>query len=503
MLHQYVDVIVYSKVGKEQVPIIIRLKKWLIRFVAMILIVLLTLLLIRIYDSGQGKSLSLWHTVELHELTAKQIDQSSWTDYLQAEDALFVEVKQQITDQLDYKDNLLLNRYRAGSPVNPNQFTTNWNRSFILQPEGEPQGAVVLLHGLTDSPYTMRNLALHYQAKGFVVVCIRMPAHGTAPAALTSVEWQDWLAATRLAVRTATSYIKPEQSLHLVGYSNGGALALLYALNALSDDSLKQANQIVLIAPMIGVTPFAKFSSLAELPAIFPQFANTRWVDIIAEYNPFKYNSFPVNGARQSHRLTAALKETRDKTDNALLAQLPPILTFVSALDNTINNQATIDFYDSLTSNNNELVIFDINRSSTVYPLLGERSENATIRLLAGPVRSYNRLIVTNNETSKTRVERIDAGKADITITPLALDYPSDIYSLSHIALPYPETDSLYGNKPTTLNEFGISLGTLTVRGERQGLVTPLENLLRIAYNPFYPFLLEQIDQTINDTSNK
>jgi alpha-beta hydrolase superfamily lysophospholipase len=44
------------------------------------------------------------------------------------------------------------------------------NRSFVLMPAGKPRGAVVLLHGLTDSPYSVRHLAVNYQQHGFVAV---------------------------------------------------------------------------------------------------------------------------------------------------------------------------------------------------------------------------------------------------------------------------------------------------------------------------------------------
>jgi hypothetical protein len=39
---------------------------------------------------------------------------------------------------------------------------------------------------------------------------------------------------------------------------------------------------------------------LAGLAAIFPTFAKAAWLSILPEFNPFKYNSFPVNAARQS-----------------------------------------------------------------------------------------------------------------------------------------------------------------------------------------------------------
>jgi alpha-beta hydrolase superfamily lysophospholipase len=108
-------------------------------------------------------------------------------------------------------------------------------------PAGKPRGAVVLLHGLTDSPYSVRHLAVDYQQHGFVAVVPRLPGHGTAPGALTDVDWEMWLAATRLAVREATRLAGDNVPLHLVGYSNGGALAMKYALDAL--DSPRFANR--------------------------------------------------------------------------------------------------------------------------------------------------------------------------------------------------------------------------------------------------------------------
>ncbi|MGY2437379.1 alpha/beta hydrolase, partial [Escherichia coli] len=97
--------------------------------------------------------------------------------------------------------------------------------------------------------------------------------------------------------------------LHLVGFSNGGALAVKYALDALEDKTgtLARPDRLVLISPMIGVTRFARFAGLKAVPALLPAFANAAWLGIMPEFNPFKYNSFPVNGARQSYRLTHAI----------------------------------------------------------------------------------------------------------------------------------------------------------------------------------------------------
>ena len=177
-----------------------------------------------------------------------------------------------------------------------------------MEPDGTPAGAVVLLHGLTDSPYSLRHVAKLYRDRGFVAIGLRLPGHGTVPAGLTDVRWEDWMAATRLAIREARRRVPAPAPLHLVGFSNGGALAVKYALDAIEDPKLPRADRIVLFTPMIGITRFARFAGLAGLPALLPPFANAAWLSVVPEFNPFKYNSFPVNGARQSYRLTDALQ---------------------------------------------------------------------------------------------------------------------------------------------------------------------------------------------------
>lgn len=52
------------------------------------------------------------------------------------------------------------------------------------------------------------------------------------------MDWQDWLAATRLAVREAKRLTGNDVPLHIVGFSNGGALAMKYSLDALDNAEL-------------------------------------------------------------------------------------------------------------------------------------------------------------------------------------------------------------------------------------------------------------------------
>ena len=88
------------------------------------------------------------------------------------------------------EDKTPVNRFYRHSRVWPGQFQQDWNRSFVLLPLGKPRGGVVLLHGLTDSPYSVRYLAQLWQQRGYVAVVPRLPGHGTAPGALTAVDWE-------------------------------------------------------------------------------------------------------------------------------------------------------------------------------------------------------------------------------------------------------------------------------------------------------------------------
>ena len=474
------------------------------RFVALALLVLVASLLVwRAYDARQGAALQLWHTYVPEELSVAQLDRDDWRAYLAHEAELFKQVRKQVSDRLPASTRIPSNRYFEGSPIYPGHFERDWNRSYEMRPAGKPIGGVVLLHGLTDSPYSLRHIAQRYVDDGFVAVGVRLPGHGTVPAGLSSVDWESWMAATRLAVREARSLAGAGQPIHLVGFSNGGALAMKYALDSLEDPGLVRPAQLVLVSPMIGVTRYAKFAGLAALPALLPPFEKASWLGIVPEFNPFKYNSFPVNGARQSHRLTVALQGQITRLARAgRLEDLPPVLTFQSVIDSTVSTPAIINrLYSSLPYNGSELVLFDVNRYTKLGPLIDPSSSRALSRLLPTlPVNYRLTMIVNEREGDDATVARvIEPGTKDENTSALPMKYPAQIFSLSHVALPFPLDDELYGIQPTDKDHprFGVSLGTLAPRGERGALMISLDSMFRISSNPFFSYMLDLIDETL------
>ena len=479
----------------------VRLLRILRRTIFLVLVISAAVLGLRAWDSLRGPPLEPWHTYVPADMHAAEIDRSDWAGYLRHEEDVFRDVRREVVDRIDPQAAFPGNRYWAGSPIYPGRFDHDFNRSYLLEPDGPPAGAVVLLHGLTDSPYSLRHVGRLYRDRGFVVVAIRLPAHGTVPAALTDVDWEDWDAATRLAVREARRRVGADRPLHIVGFSNGGALAMKYAVDALDAGALPRPDRLILISPMIGITSFARFVGLAALPALLPAFAKAAWLGLVPEFNPFKYNSFPVNGARQSHRLTMVLQDRLARAGReGRLAALPPVLTFQSVVDFTVSTPAVISgLYAHLPSNGSELVLFDLNRAAALSVLLRDAAETVLSRILPPPPRHYRTVTIGNAAADRYDVsERVtEAGDTTEQVRALDLAFPRGIFSLSHVALPFPLSDSLYGLQPDESEYFGVHLGAIAPRGERGVLIVNLDTLLRVSSNPFFPYQISRIEQAI------
>lgn len=462
--------------------------------------VLITVLAVRAYDVHGGPSLQLWHTHVPHEMSRKEISKADWATYIAAENAVFDEVKREVTSKLEADVRVPGNRYYIDSPIYPGHFKQDWNRSYLLEPQGSPRGAVVLLHGLTDAPYSLRHIAKLYQQRGYVVVAIRMPGHGTVPAGLTDVEWEDWLAATHLAVREARRRVPAPLPLQIVGFSNGGALALKYTLETLDGSQLPRPDRLVLIAPMIGVTELARFAGVFGWPKIFPAFAKAAWLDIVPEFNPFKYNSFPVNAASQSSLLTRNL-QAHIVREEGRLQQLPPILTFQSIVDYTVSTRSVANsLYARLPDNGSELVLFDLNRYVKFGPLLRSGNHLQAERLLPPVPRNFRSTVITNAGSDTRDVKELStaAHSNREQRRSLGLSFPADVFSLSHLALPFPLTDPLYGTQPDNSDDFGVNLGAMAIRGERGALIISQDALTRLTSNPFFPYMMERINEGLS-----
>ncbi|HZO67060.1 MAG TPA: alpha/beta fold hydrolase [Kribbellaceae bacterium] len=85
---------------------------------------------------------------------------------------------------------------------------------------------VLLSHGFTGSPYSMKPFAEHLAAQGYGVAVPRLPGHGTQWKELNTTRWQDWYAVLDAEVDKLR---QNHDRVFVAGLSMGGCLALRLA----------------------------------------------------------------------------------------------------------------------------------------------------------------------------------------------------------------------------------------------------------------------------------
>jgi hypothetical protein len=118
--------------------------KWIVTIVA---VLLLTIYFGWAFDSRGMLQLGPEHRIEFEsEFKASQEEDTDWTEYLEIEKRLALELEERIPS--NERSGSLIDRYSAESLSNPGNFPSNWNYSYEMSVPS-PRGVAVLLHGMT------------------------------------------------------------------------------------------------------------------------------------------------------------------------------------------------------------------------------------------------------------------------------------------------------------------------------------------------------------------
>jgi alpha-beta hydrolase superfamily lysophospholipase len=309
------------------------------------------------------------------------------------------------------------------------------------------------------------------------------------------------MAATALALAHAASKA-PGKPLYVAGYSTGAPLALLHVLRALDDPALAMPTRLLLFSPAIGVSGFAAFTNFAAILAPLPGLGKAAWLDVMPEYDPYKYNSFPVNAGLQIWGLTRALEKSLARAHSqGKLDRMPPVTAFQSLVDSTI---AAADLgsrlFARLPAKGHELVVFDVNRNAVLTGLIAPGPRQAFDALTSAPALPF-RLAILANASPQTLevVERVrEAGTRETVVNPTGLAWPPNVFSVGHLAVPVPVDDPMYGLAPRKApGGLAIPLGQGAPLGEAGALTIGLGQFARLRSNPFYPAIVERIDAAV------
>ena len=469
------------------------------------MMLLLSLLVMYVAACSTAPALQPWHTEVLtEEFTEDMVGHqvNNFDDYMALEERLFKQLDERIYANSSTGSAHVLERYSAGSAADPRRWQTNWNYSFELT-STQAVGGVLLLHGMSDSPYSLRLLGEVLNSQGYHVIGLRLPGHGTAPSGLRRVKWQDMAAATKLAMEHL-GYSLGSRPIHIIGYSTGASLALDYTLNALEDESVAFPASLVLISPAIRIHATGALAGFKNSLSVLPGMSGLAYLSVMAEFDPYKYNSFATNAGAQVHSITRSVDQRLQvlARDPLEVDKLPPILVFKSTVDSTVTTNAVVDnLLNQLPAGRNELVLFDINRNAAIKStLLVTDPGPLTRRLMADPDLPFAVTFITNENLHGTSVVAQHKAPYSLqakSVENLEVSWPRDVVSLSHVALPFPPDDPLYGQYPPPNNDL-VYLGNLAFKGEQGLLKLPPQWLLRMRHNPFYTYLQKRTVQWID-----
>ncbi len=128
---------------------------------------------------------------------------------------------------------------------------------------------VLLLHGFTGSPASIRSVEAPLRALGLPLALPLLRGHGAgSPEALRGVTWHDWLADGEAALR---SLLQEAEQVIVLGHSMGGLVGLTLAADhpEAVDSLVLSATPILLASPLAPGRPLHRLTPLLQrlLPA--------------------------------------------------------------------------------------------------------------------------------------------------------------------------------------------------------------------------------------------
>jgi esterase/lipase len=178
---------------------------------------------------------------------------------------------------------------------------------------GDKRNAIVLVHGLTDSPYFMRDIGEYFAAEmGFDVYLPLLRAHGLQnPESMKDASLIEWQKDVRFAVAEAK---KSGGKVSIGGLSTGGALSVEMALtdeNAIDGGvflfaaALSFATKMGDLKEILLRTPVAKFFDHVDSSKL--ERKGTSLANNSPSGNPYRYCQMDIGGAIELSKLIEEL----------------------------------------------------------------------------------------------------------------------------------------------------------------------------------------------------
>ena len=220
----------------------------------------------------------------------------------------------------------------------------NANSPYELNPQNTGKTGVLMLHGLYDSPFVVKDLGAALAAQGLLVRSVLLPGHGTVPGALLAVRYQEWLDTVEDGIQ---GLLNRCEKIFIVGFSTGASLALQRIL-----EKKYSIAGLVLLAPAIKISPLSSISWLPpKLRSLSPSF---EWFHTGCDSDYVRYQSFTYNSIYQVYLLSQTIKKLCQE-----MQKIPgTFLVAISQDDKTVDSNGTLDFFKRYANEMSQLILY-------------------------------------------------------------------------------------------------------------------------------------------------
>lgn len=185
--------------------------------------------------------------------------------------------------------------------------------------DGGPVG-ILLIHGFTGTPQSLRPWGKHLAAQGHTVSCPRLPGHGTVLADMNLTRWPDWYRTVQRALEELRGRCT---EVFAAGLSMGGTLAL-----RLAEQHGEQLSGLVLVNPSLD-TVRKDIALVTLLSKVLPSWKGVSNDIKKPGVRELAYSRVPLKAVVSLQELWATTRADLAKVD-------VPILTFRSTEDHVV-----------------------------------------------------------------------------------------------------------------------------------------------------------------------
>jgi carboxylesterase len=203
---------------------------------------------------------------------------------------------------------------------------------------GSGRTGVLLIHGFTGTPQSLRPWAEHLAADGFVVSLPRLPGHGTHWRELNQTAWTDWYAHADAAFADLSDRC---DQVFIAALSMGGALGL-----RLAEQHGAAVAGLVLVNPAINITD-PRMRILPVLHHLVPSLAAIGNDVADPAAREIAYDRNPLHALHSQTKLWADVITHLDRVTQ-------PLLVFRSEQDHVVDPSSVAILRDRLVSSDVE-----------------------------------------------------------------------------------------------------------------------------------------------------